>query len=93
MVKGIRIGTGSLSINHLFFLQMKACYLEALLKKGVDSIHKIFSTHELASENKVYVDKSLIIFGSNVTDSDRNIVSSILGVCVSLNSKSTLVCL
>lgn len=89
VIKRVQLGRGPLSINHLSFADDSLLFEDASMTR-VEHIHQIITTYELASRQKVYFDKSLISFRSNVLNSDKEMVSSILGVRVSPNPKKYL---
>lgn len=89
MVKGVKLGRGSLGINHLFFVD-DSLLSGAASKEGAEHIHKIISIYEGASGKKVNYDKSLLYIGKNVSEDAKTEVVAKLGVRVASNSEKYL---
>lgn len=81
LMKGILIGNGGLTINHLFFANDNILFGDATIE-GAQRVHSIILEYKLISGQKANFEKSLIYFGSNVQFDIRDQVESVLSVRV-----------
>lgn len=89
VVKGVRLGRGSLAINHLFFADGSLLFGD-VSKEGTENVHKIIYIYEGALGYKVNYDKSILYFGKNATEEDRASLTAKLGVRVATNPEKYL---
>ncbi|KAK5777258.1 hypothetical protein PVK06_045225 [Gossypium arboreum] len=78
-----------LTINHLLFTDDCILFGDATVE-GARLVQNIIKEYEVNSGQQVNFDKSLIYFGASVGQSERDAISSILGVRVATNPKKYL---
>lgn len=79
-----QIGRQRLAINHLFFADDSILFGRAT-REGALNVQNAILEYENALSQKVNVDKTLIYFGSNVVDRERETIGNLLRVRISLS--------
>lgn len=88
-LKGMCIGWGRLTLNHLFFVD--DCILfGTVLNSRAEGLLDVISTYEQASRQRVNFDKFLLYFSTNVIEVDRSHVASIFGIHIASSPKTYL---
>ncbi|KAL9681437.1 hypothetical protein QQ045_013220 [Rhodiola kirilowii] len=78
-LNGVKIRRGAPEITHLLFADDNIFFLHADMKNA-ENIKKILEEYETLSGQKINLSKSEIYFGRNIVESDRQIISEVLGV-------------
>ncbi|KAA3488752.1 reverse transcriptase [Gossypium australe] len=88
-MEGAPIGKGRLSINHLFFADDCILFGDASLE-GARAVYEVIKEYERNAGQRVNYDKSLIYFGANVNDKDKEEITGLLGIRVVSNPEKYL---
>ena len=78
-INGIKIGQGTPSITHLFFVDDSLFFCIAN-QKNCKALKEVFDIYEKCSGQKINQDKSVITFGSKVHGSKQDSLKHILGI-------------
>ncbi|KAL9666550.1 hypothetical protein QQ045_000885 [Rhodiola kirilowii] len=78
-LNGVKICRGAPEIEHLLFADDSIFFLRADMKDA-ENIKKILEEYETLSGQKINLSTFKIYFGRNIVESDRQIISEVLGV-------------
>ncbi|XP_052485155.1 uncharacterized protein LOC128040446 [Gossypium raimondii] len=79
VLKGVKASRRGPAISHLLFADDCILFVEAT-DRGAHSLKQILQDYEISSGQRVNFEKSSVFFSSNTKESERRVVSQILGV-------------